>query len=58
MRWTISWAPFWSGDCADRLVGQSDTALNTFLGRAYQWLMARSFIVQGDGPGPWKFPTP
>ena len=47
VRYCVSWALYGLGDFFWRVFGGRCY-------RLYNWLMWRSCIVQGAGPGPWK----
>lgn len=51
MRYLLAWVLYSMGDLVTR------RALLWVHGyRYYNWLMIKSEMVQGDGPGPWKNP--
>jgi hypothetical protein len=51
-RVALAWTLYWSGDMVSRW-NDHDWRFTTAGFRLYQWLMASSDRVQGDGSGPW-----
>lgn len=48
----LSWLLFWLGDLVSRW-NDHDVRFTRVGFDIYQWLMAKSVAVQGDGSGPW-----
>jgi len=51
-RSALSWLLYWTGDAVSRW-NDHDFRFTNVGFDLYQWLMARSIAVQGDGRGPW-----
>lgn len=52
MRCLLAWALYWAGHWVSRW-NDHDRRFTWIGFDLYQWLMARSSDVQGDGKGPW-----